>query len=67
MYVNGDYSIEAVTEHYQLTAAEVHAAIAYYYDNQKALDIAYEQVLTKIRENAMTLEKFRARLSYRDS
>jgi uncharacterized protein (DUF433 family) len=67
MYVDGDYSIEAVMEHYGLTAAEVHAAIAYYYDNREALDAAHNNTLTEIRENAMTLEKFKARLSHRDS
>ncbi len=63
MYVNGDASVEDVMAYYGLTAAEVHAALAYYYDNQAELDAAAERVLTEIRENAMTLDKFKAKLA----
>lgn len=34
MYLKAGASIEAIMEQYDLTAAEVHAALAYYYDNQ---------------------------------
>ena len=65
MYVDGDYTIEAVMTHYGLTAAEVHGAIAYYYDNQAALDAVYERILAEIHENGMTIEKFRAKTDKR--
>ena len=58
-------SIEEVTEHYRLTAAEVYSAIAYYYDNQEALDAEYEQVVAEMRENALTMEKFKAKIAAR--
>jgi uncharacterized protein (DUF433 family) len=67
MYIGTDYSIEDVMEQYNLTAAEVHAAIAYYYDNQAALDTAHEAIISEIQENAMTLEKFKAKLAARQS
>lgn len=63
MYVDGDYSVEEIMGQYGLTAAEVHAAITYYYDNQPELDAAYEQTLAEIQENAMTLDKFKAKLT----
>lgn len=63
MYVDGDYTIEEVMTHYGLSAAEVHAALAYFYDNQEALDATHETALTEIRENAMTLEKFKAKIA----
>jgi uncharacterized protein (DUF433 family) len=63
MYVDGDYSVEDVMAHYGLTAGEVHAAIAYYYDNRAELDAAYEHTLKEIHENGMTLEKFKAKLA----
>ena len=63
MYVDGNATIDAVMEHYGLTAAEVHAAIAHYYDNRQALDAAYEQTVAEIRENAMTLEKLKERIN----
>ena len=66
MVVDGDYSVEDVAAHYALTAAEVHAAIAYYYDNRAELDAAYERVMAEIHENAMTLEVFKARIAARD-
>lgn len=61
MYVDGDYTIDEVMLHYGLTAGEIHAAIAYYYDNRAELDAAYDNTLAEIRENAMTLEKFKAK------
>lgn len=62
MYADGNQTIEAVMEHYGLTAAEVHSAIAYYYDNQPALDAACNQTLAEIRDNAMTLDKFKGKI-----
>ena len=43
IYVDGDYTIEGVMEHYGLTSSEVHSAIAYYYDNLQMLDAYYHQ------------------------
>jgi hypothetical protein len=65
--VDGDYTIEDVMAHYGLTAAEAHAAMACYYDNQAELDATRERVLAEIRENAMPLEKFKASLADRNS
>lgn len=63
MYVDGDHTIENVMAHYGLTPGQVHAAIAYYFDNQAELDAAHDHVLAEIRENAMTLEKFKAKIA----
>lgn len=63
MYVDGDTSVEDVMAHYDLTTAEVHAALVYYYDNQAQLDTEYEQTLAEIRANAMTLDKFKEKIS----
>lgn len=59
LYVDGDYAIEDVMAQYDLSASEVHSAIAYYYDNQTALDEDYNRITAEIRQNAMTLEKFK--------
>lgn len=32
-YVDGGESIDAIADHYGITVADVHAALAYYYDN----------------------------------
>lgn len=63
MFINGDYSIEEVMQHYDLTPSEVHAALAYYYDNRPALDAAYGAALEQIEQSALTLETFKARVS----
>ena len=43
MHTGGQASIDAVMTHYDLTRAQVHAVLAYYYENQAELDEAYEQ------------------------
>ena len=65
MCVDGDYTVEDVMAHYGLTAAEVHATIAYYYDNQAELDAEHEHTLAEIRKNALTLEQFKAKIATR--
>lgn len=59
MVVDGEYSIEATMEHYQLTHAEVHSALAYYYDHKIALDEIYHEKLARIRASATTLDAFK--------
>jgi uncharacterized protein (DUF433 family) len=65
MYLNADYTIEEVMEQYNVSAAEVHAAIAYYYDNQQELDARHQQALEWAAGNAMTLDKFKAKIAAR--
>ena len=65
MYLNADYTIEEVMEQYNVTAAEVHAAVAYYYDNQAELDARHQQAIAWAEENAMTLDKFKAKIASR--
>jgi uncharacterized protein (DUF433 family) len=67
MFVGTEYSIEEIMEQYKLSAAEVHAAIAYYYDNQEALDAAHQQAIQWAEENALTLDKFKAKIASRNS
>lgn len=63
MYIGTDHTIEDVIEQYNLSAAEVHSAIAYYYDNQESLDARYAEIHVEIRENAMTLDKLKAKIA----
>lgn len=65
MYVGTSYSIEDVMAHYDLSAAEVHAAIAYYYDNQEALDTRHQQAIVWALENAQTLDTFKEKIAHR--
>ena len=65
MYVGTDYTVEDVMEQYNLSAAEVHAAIAFYYDNQRELDARHAEAIQWAEENALTLEKFKAKIAAR--
>lgn len=66
MHVAGKESIEAVMAHYQLTRAEVHAALAYYYDNRALLDAAYEQALEQgLQQGAVWADEYRAEIEAR--
>ena len=66
MYIGTTYSIEDVTEHYNLSAAEVHATIAYYYDKQEILDARHQQAIQWAEENALTLDKLKAKIDLRN-
>jgi len=67
MYVGTDYSIEDVMEQYNLSASQVHSAIAYYYDNQEALDAQHQQAIEWAKSNATTLDQYKAKLAERKS
>jgi uncharacterized protein (DUF433 family) len=62
MVVDGEQPVEAVMDHYGLTAGEVYAALAYYFDNRESLDAEYYATLAEIRENAMTLDRLKSKL-----
>lgn len=49
MHANGGASIDEVKAHYDLTRAEVHAALSYYYENREVLDAAYEEAFNDSR------------------
>ena len=65
MCVGTDYTVEDAMEQYNLSAAEVHAAIAFYYDNQEELDARQAEAIQWAKENALTLEKFKAKIAAR--
>jgi hypothetical protein len=67
MYVDTDYTVEEVMEQYNLSASEVHAALAYYYDNQAELDARQHETLQWAEENALTLDKFKAQIAARQT
>lgn len=61
MYLWDKQSISAVMDHYDLTAAEVHSAIAFYLDNQAVFDAEYEDTVSKHASEALTLDSFKAK------
>lgn len=65
MYLWEKATIEEVMEQYELTAAEVHAAIAFYYDNQEELDAEYAESMELLKEVGTSLEEFKAKIAAR--
>ena len=63
MHTSGDAPIDYVMEHYGLTRAQVHAALAYYYENQQALDEAYDRSWAESR--AIKSTELRAEIEMR--
>ncbi|MDX2078936.1 MAG: hypothetical protein SFZ02_21060 [bacterium] len=65
MVVDGGYTVEETMEHYDLSASQVYSVLAYYYDNQTALDEAHEQKWANIRENALNADEYLQKLKSR--
>lgn len=57
--------VQDVMAHYDLSAAEVHAALAFYYDNQAQLDAEYEANMRLLAEVGESTEAFRAKIEAR--
>ncbi len=65
LYVWEKASIEELTQHYNITPAQAHAAIAYYYDNQAVLDAEYEENVAQIKSTGTSLADFKAKIEAR--
>ena len=67
MYVHGLSSIEWIVENFDLTPAQIHAALAYYYDHQAQIDREIMEADEQVRVIAETLEDLKARIQARQS
>ncbi len=65
MVVKAGASIEETMEYYDLTYAEVHAALTYYYDNQEAIETSFKDAETYVREMGTSLDELIVRLQAR--
>ncbi len=66
MVIEAGATIQQVMDHYHLSPAEVHAALAYYYDHQaeyEAEDRALQPLIEQVQaESEVRLTRLRARL-----
>jgi uncharacterized protein (DUF433 family) len=62
LYVNGGASIEEVMDQYNLSQAQVHSALAYYYDNREAIERGFEEAEALARQIAIPSDELLARL-----
>lgn len=58
-------SVEEIMAHYNLSAAEVHAALAFYYDNRETLDAEYAAHMELLKDVGTSTEAFRAKIDAR--
>ncbi len=62
----GSMTIEEIMEEWTLSRAEVHAAVAYYYDHQEELErTRQEQIEQATRNGAISIDEFKAKVQAR--
>ncbi|MEQ8672510.1 MAG: DUF433 domain-containing protein [Aggregatilineales bacterium] len=66
-YIDGENTFEEIMAQYTLMPSEVHAALAYYYDNKDALDAEYQENLDYIKRHGTSLDKLKAKIAARNA
>ncbi len=68
MHVEGGDTIDDVMAHYDLTRAEVHAALTYFHENRDALDAENERLLQEgLKRGDILHADFMARIEARQA
>lgn len=62
MVVKAGATVEETMEQYGLSRAEVHAALAYYYDNQEAIERSFVEAETYAREVGISSSDLKAKM-----
>jgi uncharacterized protein (DUF433 family) len=65
IYVFGHSPIDWIVENYALTRAQIHAALAYYYDHQAEVEQEWRETEKLAREVALPAEDVLARMKAR--
>ena len=65
LHVKANASIEEVMEQYDLTRSEVYAALAYYYDNQDAIERAFQEAEDYAKEVGIASDALKDKLRSR--
>jgi uncharacterized protein (DUF433 family) len=63
--VRGGVSIEETMAYYELTRSEVHAALAYYYDNQEAIEQAHREAEEYLQKYGISSDELKASIRAR--
>jgi uncharacterized protein (DUF433 family) len=70
MVVKWGETVEETMEHYELSHAEVYAALAYYYDNEEAIERSFREADEYVKRVGISadehLAQLRARLPKKD-
>jgi uncharacterized protein (DUF433 family) len=67
MYVQGDAPIDWIVENYDLTPAEIHAALSYYYDHAEELDRYLEEGDALVRKIGISTDEHIEQIRRRSS
>jgi uncharacterized protein (DUF433 family) len=67
MYVRAGAPIDEIMEQYNISAAEAHAALAYYYDHKDAIEAYWEEREQLLHEIGTPLEEHIEQLKARQS
>lgn len=64
-HLRGGDSVQAIADHYGIDLADVHAALAYYYDNKAALDAEIARDETLLQHVGVSGEDLKAKIRQR--
>ena len=67
MYVQGDAPIDWIAENYDLTPAQIHAALAYYYDHKEELDRYIQEGIELAIANGISSKEHLEQIRQRNS
>jgi uncharacterized protein (DUF433 family) len=65
MYVLGEASVEWIAENHPLSPAQIHAALAYYYDHQEEIQQAWRESEALARHMGVSADDVIARMKAR--
>jgi uncharacterized protein (DUF433 family) len=65
MHIHAGAPIEEVMEQYNISEAEVYAALAYYYDNREAFEAEFREAEKLLKEIGTPIEEAIARIKAR--
>lgn len=60
-----DEPLAEIADFYNISLADVHAAMAYYYDNQTSIDALFEQAQTLLTQQGVDGSQFKATIQAR--
>lgn len=63
LYVQHQWSVEQIAEEHDLTPAEVHAALSYYYDHKESIDAQIREADALLEQpGAVSMDELRRRI-----
>lgn len=66
LYVQHQWSVEQIAEEHDLTPAEVHAALSYYYDHKESIDAQMREADALLQQSgAVSMDELRRRIESR--